>query len=37
MMQQADQIKLGLTVQRMSLSRRQQKVKERAGNLKEEY
>jgi len=37
MMQQADQIRLGLTVQRMSSSHRQQKVEERAGNLKEEY
>jgi hypothetical protein len=37
MMQQADQIRLGLIVQRMSPSRRQQKVEERVGNLKEEY
>ncbi len=37
MMQRADQIRLGSTVQRMSPSRRQQKVEERVGNLKEEY
>jgi hypothetical protein len=37
MMQRADHIRLGLTVQRMSSNRRQQKVEERAGNLKEEY
>ncbi len=37
MMQRADQIRLGSTVQQMSLSRRHQKVEERAGNLKEEY
>jgi hypothetical protein len=37
MMQRADQIKLGSTVQRMSPSRRQQKVEKREGNLKEEY
>ncbi len=37
MMQRADQIRLGSTVQRMSPSRTQQKVEERAGNLKKEY
>jgi hypothetical protein len=37
MMQRANQIRLGSTVQRMSPSRKQQKVEERAGNLKEEY
>jgi hypothetical protein len=37
MMQQADQIRLGSTAQRMSPSRRQQKVEKKAGNLKEEY
>jgi hypothetical protein len=37
MMQRADQIRLGSTLQRMSPICRQQKVEERAGNLKEEY
>jgi len=37
MMQRADQIRLGSTVQWMSPSRKEQKVEERAGNLKEEY
>jgi hypothetical protein len=37
MMQRADQIRLGSTVQRMNPNRRQQKVEERARNLKEEY
>jgi hypothetical protein len=37
MMQRADHIKFGSTVQRMNPSRRQQKVEERVGNLKEEY
>jgi hypothetical protein len=37
MMQWADHIRLGSIVQRMSPSRRQQKVEERAWNLKEEY
>jgi hypothetical protein len=37
LMQRADQIRLGSTVQRMSPSCRQQKVEEKAGNLKEEY
>jgi hypothetical protein len=37
MMQRADQIRLGLTVQRMSPNHRQQKVEKKTGNLKEEY
>ncbi len=37
MMQRADQIRFGSTVQRMSPNRRQQKVEERVRNLKEEY
>ncbi len=37
MMQRANQIRLGSIVQQMSPSRRQQKVEERTGNLKEEY
>ncbi len=37
MMQRVDQIRLGSTMQWMSPSRRQQKVEERVGNLKEEY
>jgi hypothetical protein len=37
MMQQTDQIRLGSIVQQMSPNRRQQKVEEKVGNLKEEY
>ncbi len=37
MMQRADHVKLGSTVHWMNPNRRQQKVEERAGNLKEEY